>query len=72
MSTTEENNWLCECGHPEDNHDLGPCWICFGLHLDDNQNNIPVNRRHTLCDNYKRDNLRFLEQEYERLSKRIW
>lgn len=67
-----ENSLICVCGHEEENHGLGPCWVCFGLNLTDNEKNVPIQQRHTLCNQFKQDNLRFLEQEYARLSKRVF
>jgi hypothetical protein len=67
-----ENSLICICGHVEEDHGLGSCWGCFSLNLKDNCNNISVRDRHPICSKFKLDNLSYLEQQYERLSKRIF
>ena len=78
MSTIEENNWICQCGHGKDKHadrrgiiDTSPCYTCLGFYIKDRDENIPWEKVHKMCEDFKLDNLRYLEQEYERLSKRI-
>lgn len=73
-----ENKLLCVCGHRRDKHavelesvDSFPCYECLGLYLDDRSTNVPLKDVHRLCGNFKMDNLSFLEEQYERLSKRI-
>lgn len=72
MLTTGENDAVCKCGHRARAHEENAhCWLCFARNLEDNEANVPVNDRAKICPGFERDNLIYLEQEYERLSKRI-
>lgn len=73
-----ENNRICQCGHtrkqhtPESEHvESTPCYACLDLYIKDHQNKISLENAHKMCSDFIPDNLRYLEQEYERLSKRI-
>lgn len=73
-----ENSRICECGHERKNHapesekvETVPCYACLGLYLKDRQDQISLENVHKICGDFKLDNLRYLEQEYERLSKRV-
>jgi hypothetical protein len=66
-----ENNSICRCSHELKNHDdlKEHCWVCFALNLDDNQANVPVNDRHSFCEKFKQDNLKWLEMKANEIQK---
>jgi hypothetical protein len=74
----ENDSKVCECGHLRKHHapeservETVPCYVCLGMYITDRQNKISLENVHKICGDFKLDNLLYLEQEYERLSKRI-
>ena len=73
-----ENSRVCECGHERKYHtpesektETTPCYTCLGLYIKDRQDHISLENVHKICGDFRLDNLLYLEQEYERLSKRV-
>lgn len=78
LTIVENNSKVCKCGHTREKHapenervETVPCYECLGLYIKDRVGSISLENAHKICENFKLDNLRYLEQEYERLSKRI-
>jgi len=78
ISIIVESDWICKCGHRRDKHapegevvDTAPCYECLGLYLHDRNLKTSLVNVHRICGDFKLDNLRWLEQLYEKLSKRI-
>lgn len=58
-----QNNYPCKCGHSRINHSM---WK--GLYASDVDKEILCNVARCRCDNFKADNLKYLENQYDKRS----